>query len=82
MRRGLWAPAAGFTASPPRVLTGFSGENGARKLTTFAARWWYASESRPAHRSPDLGPTRKFAIPGDLSGEIRKSGFRDLVRAS
>ena len=41
-----------------------------------------AFESRPAHKSPDFGSTRKSAISGDVVGEIRKSGFRDLVRIS
>ena len=41
-----------------------------------------ALESPPAHRSPDFGPTRKSAISGDILEEIRKSGFRDLVRNS
>ena len=41
-----------------------------------------AFESRPAHKSPDFGPTRKSPISGDFVGEIRKSGFRDLVGTS
>ena len=59
-----------------------SGDNGARKLTNCADRRGPASESRPAHKSPDFGPTRRSAISGDTVGEIRKSGFRDPVRMS
>ena len=39
-------------------------------------------ESRPAHKSPDFGLARKSAVSGEIVGEIRKSGFRDLVRNS
>ena len=72
----------GFRRSPSRVFKGVSGENGARKLTTCADRRGPAFESRPAHMSPDFGPMQKSAISGDIVGEIRKSGFRDLVRNS
>ena len=73
-------PAARFLTSPTRVLEGVSGENGVRKSTSCADRRGPAFEGRPAHKSPDFGPTRKSAISGDIVGEIRKSGFRDLVR--
>ena len=75
-------PAARVLASPSRVLVGVSGENGVRKLTNCAERRGYASESRPAHKLPGFGQTRKSAMSGDIAGGIRKSGFRDLVRAS
>ena len=69
-------PPAHFLVSPSRVVWGVLGENGAhfhcgdRRASAF--------ESRPANKSPDFGPPRKSAISGDV-GEIRKSGFRDLV---
>ena len=73
-------PAARFPTSPSRVLEGVSGENGARKSTGRAGRRGPAFESRPAHKSPDFGPIRKSSVSGEIVGEIRKSGFRDLVR--
>ena len=77
-----WIPVAGVLTSSPRVLVGVFGENRVQKLTNCAERRGYASESRPAHKSPDFGPTRKSAVSGEIVGEIRKSGFRDLVRNS
>ena len=44
--------------------------------------WGPAFERRPAHKSPDFGPTRKSAISGDIVEEIRKAGLPDLVRTS
>ena len=77
-----WVPAARFLTPPSRVLERVSGKNGVRKLPDCADRRAPAFESRPAHKSPDFGPTRKSAISGDIVGGIRKSGFRDLVRMS
>ena len=75
-------PAARLLAPPSRVSQKVSGENGVRKLTNCADRRGSAFGSRPARKSPDFWPTRKSAIFGDIVGEIRKSGFRDLVRNS
>ena len=77
-----WIPAARFATCPSRVLQGVTGENGVRILTDCADRRGPACESRPAHTSPVLGPTRRSAISGDSVRGIRKSGFRDLVRLS
>ena len=60
----------------------FPAKTGARKLTNCADRREPAFESRPAHKSPDFGPTRISAISRGIVGGIRKSGSRDLVRAS
>ena len=81
-RHGIAGGRARFLASPPRVLQGVSGGNGVRKLTVCADRRGSVFESHPARESPDFGPTRKSAISGDIVEEIRKSGFRDLVRMS
>ena len=78
----FWIPAARVLASPSRVLQELSSENGARKLTNCADRRGPAFEGRLAEKSPDFGPTRKSAISGNIVGEIRKSGFRGLVRMS
>ena len=51
-------------------------------MTNCAGQRGAAFESRPAHKSPDFGSTRKSAISGDVVEGIRKSGFRDLVMAS
>ena len=51
-------------------------------MTDCADRRGSAFESRPARKSPDFGLARNSAISGDAAGEIRKSGFRDLVRNS
>ena len=67
-------PAARFPAPPSRVSKGVSGENGVGELTTCAGRRGPASESRPAHRSPDFGPMRKSTISGDTVGGISGSG--------
>ena len=75
-------PAARFPTSPSRVLEGVSGENGVRKSTNCAGRRGSVFEGRPAHKSPDVGLTRKSAVSGDIAGGVRKSGFRDLVRIS
>ena len=72
---------ARFRASPSRVSKGVSGENGDGKLTNRANWRGPAFEGRPAHKSPDSGPTQQSAISGDAAGGIRKSGFRDLARA-
>ena len=82
MGGAYWIPAARSLASPPRVSEGVSGENGGRKLYQLRRPAGPAFESCPAHRSPDFGPTRKSAISGDTVGEIRRSGFRDLVGTS
>ena len=75
-------PAKRVLTSPSRVLQKVSGDNGARKLTNCADRRGPAFESRPAHTSPDFGPMRKSANPGDIAGGNRKSGSRDIVRTS
>ena len=51
-------------------------------MTTCADRRGPAFENRPAHKSPAFGPMRKSTISGDVVGEVRESGFRDLVRTS
>ena len=51
-------------------------------MTDCADRRRPAVESRPAHTSPNFGPTRKSAISGYIVGEIRESGFRGPVRMS
>ena len=71
-----WIPAARFLASPSRVFRRVSGENGVGKLTNCADRRGHAFKGRPAHKSPDFGPTRKLAVSGDIVGGIQKSGFR------
>ena len=53
-----------------------------RKLSDCADPREPAFESRLAHKSPDVGPTRKSGVSGGGVGEIRKSGFRDVVRGS
>ena len=78
----VYAGHARFLTPPSRVSEGVSGENGVRKLTDCADRRGIAFESRLAHKSPDFGLTRKSAVSGEIVGEIRKSGFRDLVRNS
>ena len=75
-------PAARFLASLLRALVRVSGGNGVRKSTDCAGRRGSVFEGRPAHKSPDFWPTRKSAIAGDIVGEFRKSGFRDIVRIS
>ena len=77
-----WIPAARFLTFPSRVSKRASGENGVRKLTTCADRRGPAFEHPPARKSPDFGPVRKYAISGDIVGDARESGFRDLVRTS
>ena len=81
-RQDAKGAAARFATSSSRVLQGVPGENGVRKLTTRADRRGPAFESRPAPKSPDFWPMRKSAISGDIVGEIRKSGIRDLARIS
>ena len=71
-----------FPTSPSRVFQDVPGENEVQKLTTCADQRGPAFGNRPARRSPDFGPTRKYAISGDIVGGIRESGFRDLVRNS
>ena len=77
-----WIPAARFATSPSLVLQRVTGENGVRKLTNRPDRRGSAFESRPARKSPDFGPTRKSAVPGDIVGDARYSGFRAHVRMS
>ena len=71
-----------FRVSVARFGEGVSGENVVPKSTNCADRRGAAFESRPAHKSPDFGLARKSAVSGEIVGEIRKSGFRDLVRNS
>ena len=66
---------ARFPTSALLVAAGVSGENGVRKVTNCADQRAPVFESRPAHKSPDFGLTRKSAIPADIFGEIRKSEF-------
>ena len=82
MRGVYWILPARVLTSPSRVLQWVTGENGVRKLTTCADRRGRAFESRPAHKSPDFAATQKSAISGDIVGDVRKSGFRELVRMS
>ena len=79
---GLLDSGGAFSDVSVACFTGVSGENGARKSTACADRRGPAFESRPAHKSPDFGKTRKSAISGDVVEGIRKSGFRDLGRTS
>ena len=74
-----WVPVARVLTSSPRVLVGVFGENRVQKLTNCAERRGYASESRPARKSPGFGLTRKSAVSGEIVGDIRESGFWDHV---
>ena len=78
---GLLDSGGAFSDVSVACLEGASGEDGVRQLTNCANRRRPAFESRPAHTSPDSGPTRKSAVSGNTVGEIRKWGFRDIARA-
>ena len=81
MGGGLLDSGGAFSDDSVACLEGAPGEDGVRQLTNCANRRRPAFESRPAHTSPDSGPTRKSAVSGNTVGEIRKSGFRDIARA-
>ena len=82
-RQGPTHLCLGAMDGGPGPLSPGSGPGGAgSSLFGGHGRRGPAFEGLPAHKLPDFGPTRKSATPGEIVGEIRKSGFRDLVRTS
>ena len=82
MGGGILVSVGAFPDVCVACLEGVPGKNGARKSPNCANRRGSVFGSGLARKSLDFGPTPKSVISGDILGDIRKSGFRDLVRMS